>query len=150
MRALIQRVSSASVTINGKISGAIDHGVLIFLGIEDRDGIQDIEWLGSKIARMRIFPDEHGLMNLSLHDNGGSVLVVSQFTLHALVKKGNRPSFTRAARPEHAEPLYREFITALEKLLGKPCQSGEFGADMQVQLINEGPVTIFIDSHDRQ
>lgn len=150
MRALLQRVSSASVTVNHSVIGEINDGLLIFLGIEDRDSMTDIDWLSGKIARLRLFADEADLMNRSLLDTGGSALIISQFTLHANTKKGNRPSFTRAARPEHAKPLYDSFIKALEHHLDKPCQSGEFGADMQVHLVNDGPVTLLIDSHDRQ
>lgn len=150
MRALIQRVSSASVTVDQKKIAHINHGLLVFLGIEERDSQADIDWLSGKIARLRLFADHDDLMNLSLIDTAGSVLVVSQFTLHANTKKGNRPSFIRAARPEQALPLYKAFLSTMETHLKKSCQAGEFGANMQVELINDGPVTLFIDSHDRQ
>ncbi|MGJ8671582.1 D-aminoacyl-tRNA deacylase [Rubritalea sp.] len=150
MRAVIQRVSSASVSIVGEISGEIKQGFLILLGIEAADTDEDIEWLTGKIARMRVFADEADLMNKSLTDIGGSALVVSQFTLHANTKKGNRPSFIRAARPEQAKPMYQEFMLSLGNKIGIPCQSGEFGADMQVALVNDGPVTIIIDSKNRE
>ena len=152
MRAILQRVSSASVAIAGETVAAIGPGLLVLLGIEDGDGPEDIAWLAPKIARMRIFPDDAGLMNLALTDTdtGGDAIVVSQFTLHASTKKGNRPSFIRAARPEISEPLYRNFCTALEQELAKPVGRGRFGADMQVALINDGPVTIVIDSRTRE
>lgn len=150
MRAVIQRVSSASVTISGEISGKIEQGFMILLGIEAADNQEDIDWLTGKIAKMRVFADDAGLMNKSITDIGGEALVVSQFTLHANTKKGNRPSFIRAARPEQAEPMYQEFMATLGKLIGTPCQSGEFGADMQVALVNDGPVTIIIDSKNRE
>ncbi|MFC5050008.1 D-aminoacyl-tRNA deacylase [Rubritalea spongiae] len=150
MRAVIQRVSSASVTIAGEISGEIQQGFLILLGIEAADTQEDIDWLTGKIARMRVFADDAGLMNLSITDISGSALVVSQFTLHANTKKGNRPSFIRAARPEQAKPMYEDFMQALGNLIEIPCQSGEFGADMQVNLVNDGPVTIIIDSKNRE
>ncbi|WP_367872183.1 D-aminoacyl-tRNA deacylase [Luteolibacter sp. Populi] len=150
MRAVIQRVSSASVTIDGETVASIGTGLLILLGIEDGDGTEDISWLAAKIARMRIFPDDAGLMNLSLPDCSGEAIVVSQFTLHASTKKGNRPSFIRAARPEISEPLYRQFCEALESELGKPVGRGRFAADMKVSLVNEGPVTIVIDTRNRE
>lgn len=150
MRAVIQRVSSASVTINNRVSGAIQSGLLILLGIEASDCQEDIDWLVGKITKMRFFEDSEGLMNLSLHDTEGDSLVVSQFTLHANTKKGNRPSFMRAARPEHAEPLYQQFICKLSALTERPCQAGEFGANMQVELVNDGPVTIIIDTKNRE
>ena len=150
MRAILQRVSSASVTIAGESFASIGSGLLVLLGIEDGDGPEDIAWLAPKIARMRIFPDEAGLMNLALTDTGGDAIVVSQFTLHASTKKGNRPSFIRAARPEISEPLYRSFCEALEQELAKPVGRGRFGADMQVALINDGPVTIVIDTKNRE
>ena len=150
MRAILQRVSSASVAIAGETVAAIGPGLLVLLGIEDGDGPEDIAWLAPKIARMRIFPDEAGLMNLALTDTGGDVIVVSQFTLHASTKKGNRPSFIRAARPEISEPLYQAFCRALEQELAKPVGRGRFGADMQVALINDGPVTIVIDTRNRE
>jgi D-tyrosyl-tRNA(Tyr) deacylase len=150
MRVVIQRVSSASVTIEGKISGEIDNGFLILLGIEAADTVEDIDWLTGKISKMRVFADSEGLMNKSLADIKGSALVVSQFTLHANTKKGNRPSFIRAARPEQAEPMYQTFLQQLGERICNPCQSGEFGADMQVSLVNDGPVTIIIDSKNRE
>jgi D-tyrosyl-tRNA(Tyr) deacylase len=150
MRAVIQRVSSASVTISGEVSGEIQQGFLILLGIEAADTNEDIDWLTGKVAKMRVFADEEGLMNKSITDIGGSALVVSQFTLHANTKKGNRPSFIRAARPEQAEPMYRKFMEKLGNQIGSACQSGEFGADMQVALVNDGPVTIIIDSKNRE
>lgn len=148
MRALIQRVEKASVTIDGQIKGEIKHGLLILLGIEESDNDEDIEWLTGKISNMRIFSDEEGKMNLSVLDIEGAALVVSQFTLHASTKKGNRPGFIRAARPEQAIPLYENFKSKLSELM--EVQSGEFGADMKVSLINDGPVTIWIDSKNRE
>ncbi len=150
MRAILQRVSSASVAIAGETVAAIGSGLVVLLGIEDGDGPDDLAWLAPKIAHMRIFPDEAGLMNLALTDTSGDVIVVSQFTLHASTKKGNRPSFIRAARPEISEPLYRNFCTALEQELAKPVGRGRFGADMQVALVNDGPVTIVIDTKNRE
>ncbi len=146
MKAVIQRVSQASVTIDGNVKGAIHTGLLILLGIENADTEEDIDWLANKIAALRIFSDENGLMNLSVKEVDGQLLVVSQFTLHASTKKGNRPSFITAARPETAIPIYQKFITRLNELTGKITQTGEFGADMQVALINDGPVTIIIDT----
>lgn len=150
MRAVIQRVSEASVTIEGKVKGEIGLGLLVLLGIEEADTQEDIEWLCGKIARLRVFADSEGVMNISLQDVGGDALVISQFTLHASTKKGNRPSYIKAARPETAIPLYEAFVKQLEKDLGKPVQTGEFGADMKVALINDGPVTIIIDSKNRE
>ena len=150
MRVTIQRVSSASVTINQKIKSQIGSGLLVLLGIENSDSVEDIEWLCGKITRLRIFGDENGAMNLSVKDIQGDIIVVSQFTLHASIKKGNRPSFINAAQPEIAIPLYEQFVTQLEKELGKSIQTGEFGADMKVELINDGPVTISIDSKNRE
>jgi len=146
MRAIIQRVSEASVSINGKMSGNIGRGFLVLLGIVDGDGQEEVDWLVGKITRMRIFADDEGKMNRSLKEVDGELLVVSQFTLHASTKKGNRPSFIKAARPETAIPLYEAFIKSAEKETGKAPASGEFGADMQVSLVNDGPVTIMIDS----
>ena len=146
MRIVIQRVSEASVTVNEKTVGEIGPGLLLLLGIEDEDTDEDIEWLCQKVAKMRIFNDEEGKMNLSVKDVGGELLVVSQFTLHASVKKGNRPSFIRAARPEFAIPMYEKFIKLLEITAGRDVQTGEFGAEMKVRLLNDGPVTITIDS----
>jgi D-aminoacyl-tRNA deacylase len=150
MRAVLQRVSSSSVVIDGETVASIGTGLLILLGIEDGDGTEDVAWLAPKIARMRIFGDEAGLMNLSVIDRGGEAIVVSQFTLHASTKKGNRPSFIRAARPEISEPLYRAFCEALEAEMGKPVGRGRFAADMKVALVNDGPVTIVIDTKDRE
>ena len=149
MRAVIQRVSEATVRVESSVVGEIGAGLMILLGIEQGDGDRDVAWLAGKIARMRIFPDEAGQMNLSLIDTGGSALVVSQFTLHALTRKGNRPSFIRAAKPELSEPLCESFCMALESLLDRPVARGRFAADMKVSLINDGPVTIIIDSRDR-
>ena len=146
MRALIQRVSEASVRIAGEVVGSIDAGLLVLLGVEHSDEPQDIEWLVNKIAALRIFNDEAGKMNYSLLDTGGQALVVSQFTLHASCKKGARPSYIRAARPEQAEPMYEAFVTALSQKLNKSIPTGRFGADMQLSLVNDGPVTIMLDS----
>ncbi len=150
MRIILQRVSEASVRIDGRVSGCIGRGFVILLGIVDGDGQEDIDWLAGKVARMRVFADDQGKMNRCLKDVDGELLVVSQFTLHASTRKGNRPSFIKAARPETAIPLYRQFISALERETGKPCAAGEFGADMQVALINDGPVTIMVDSELRE
>ncbi|MCG3166874.1 MAG: D-aminoacyl-tRNA deacylase [Bacteroidia bacterium] len=146
MKAVIQRVSEASVKIEGIIKGQINSGLLVLLGIEEADTAEDIEWLSGKICRLRIFGDENEVMNLSVQDIKGDVLLISQFTLHASTKKGNRPSYIKAARPEVAISLYEAFIRQLEKELDKPVQTGEFGADMKVSLVNDGPVTIIIDS----
>jgi D-tyrosyl-tRNA(Tyr) deacylase len=148
MKAVVQRVKEASVVIDGKIVGAIRQGLLILLGIELADTETDMQWLSKKIVQMRIFGDDAGLMNLSVNDIKGEILLVSQFTLHAATRKGNRPSFIKAARPEQAIPLYEKMIQQLEFDLGKPIATGQFGADMQVSLINDGPVTIIIDSKD--
>ena len=150
MRAIIQRVSSASVTIDDKVKSSIGHGLLVLAGFEDADTHEDLEWMSSKLANLRIFNDENELMNLSVRDVAGDLLVVSQFTLHALTKKGNRPSFIRAAKPDLAIPLYEKFVLILEKEMGKPVGTGEFGADMKVNLLNDGPVTIFIDSKNKE
>ncbi|MBN3034520.1 MAG: D-tyrosyl-tRNA(Tyr) deacylase [Bacteroidales bacterium] len=150
MRAVIQRVTEASVTISGRTAGAIGHGLLILLGIEDSDNHEDIGWLAGKIARLRIFNDQNDVMNLSVTDTGGELLVVSQFTLHASTRKGNRPSYIRASKPDIAIPLYERFIRHLELETGKKVQTGEFGAMMQVKLINDGPVTIIIDTKSRE
>lgn len=149
MKIVIQRVSEASVTINNVVKSQINKGLLILLGIEELDNYEDIEWLCGKIIRLRIFGDENGAMNLSIKDVEGDLLLISQFTLHASTKKGNRPSFINAAKPNIAIPLYQKFITQLEKELDKSIYTGEFGADMKVHLINDGPVTIIIDSKDR-
>jgi D-aminoacyl-tRNA deacylase len=150
MRALVQRVSEARVDVNGQTVGSIAQGVLILLGVTHDDTTEDAEWLCGKIARMRICNDSAGVMNVSLEESGGNALVVSQFTLHASTKKGNRPSYIRAARPEMAEQLYEDFKTMLSAELGKEVQSGIFGAMMQVHLVNDGPVTIIIDSKNRE
>jgi D-tyrosyl-tRNA(Tyr) deacylase len=150
MRAVIQRVSEASVSIAGHIRAAIHHGLVVLLAIEEADMPEDCEWLTGKIVRLRIFPDDNGVMNRSVQEAGGDVLLVSQFTLFASTKKGNRPSYTRAARPEIAIPLYEAFIRRLSEVLGKEVWTGEFGADMQVRLVNDGPVTIVMDSKNRE
>ncbi len=150
MRVVIQRVSSASVTIEGSIKSSIETGLLVLVGIEDADTKEDIQWLSSKIINLRIFPDAAGVMNQSVMDINGSILLISQFTLHASTKKGNRPSYIKAARPEIAIPLYEQFIQQLEQDLGKPIGTGEFGTDMKVALVNDGPVTILIDSKNRE
>lgn len=149
MIAVIQRVLEASVVIDGNTKASIKNGLLLLLGIEDADNIEDINWLASKIVNLRIFNDEQGVMNVCVKDIGGDVIVVSQFTLHASTKKGNRPSYIRAARPEVAIPLYESFLKEITNALGKPVQSGEFGADMKVHLINDGPVTIVIDTKNK-
>ena len=146
MRVVIQRVSGASVTINGAVRSAIGNGFLVLLGIETEDTPDDAEWLSGKVAQLRIFGDEQGHMNKDIKEVDGDILVVSQFTLHAAYKKGNRPSFIKAARPEQAIPLYEYFVSRLYEKLGKPVQTGEFGADMKVALVNDGPVTIVMDS----
>ena len=150
MITVIQRVSESAVKIDGNIKGAIQNGLLLLLGIEEADGVEDIDWLTKKIVNLRIFNDEHEVMNKSLLDTGGDILLISQFTLHASTKKGNRPSYIKAAKPPVAIPLYEQFIRAMEITLGKPIQTGEFGADMKVSLVNDGPVTIIIDSKDRK
>ncbi|MFN7141403.1 MAG: D-aminoacyl-tRNA deacylase [Limisphaerales bacterium] len=150
MRAVIQRVSEANVKIEGAIKGEIKRGLLVLLGIEEVDNAEDIEWLSGKIIRLRIFPDENGVMNRSVQDVDGDILLISQFTLFASTKKGNRPSYIRAARPEVAIPLYERTISKLREDLGKPVQTGEFGADMKISLVNDGPVTILIDSKNRE
>ncbi|SDL57896.1 D-aminoacyl-tRNA deacylase [Siphonobacter aquaeclarae] len=149
MIAVIQRVTEASVTIDGTVRGAIGTGFLILLGVTHADGREDLEWLAKKIVNLRIFGDDEGKMNLDLKAVDGDILLVSQFTLHASTKKGNRPSYIDAARPEVAIPLYEAMIAELAKELGKPIQTGEFGADMKVRLLNDGPVTILIDSKNR-
>jgi D-aminoacyl-tRNA deacylase len=145
----MQRVSSASVEIEKQVHAQIGGGLLVLIGIEDADGDEDIEWLAAKIANLRIFNDAEGVMNVSVKDNGGDIIVVSQFTLHASTKKGNRPSYIKAARPEFAIPLYEKFKKAVEAALGKGIQSGVFGADMKVSLLNDGPVTIIIDTRNK-
>jgi D-tyrosyl-tRNA(Tyr) deacylase len=146
MRTVIQRVRHASVTIDGQMKSKIGQGLLILVGIEDADGQDDIEWLTKKIANLRIFNDEKDVMNLSVSDIGGEILVVSQFTLHAMVKKGNRPSYIHASKPDVAIPLYESFCDELGIRIGREVQTGTFGADMKVELLNDGPVTIFIDT----
>jgi D-tyrosyl-tRNA(Tyr) deacylase len=150
MRAIIQRVSQASVTVEGNVSGSIKKGLLVLLGIEDADSEDDIQWLAGKIIQLRIFNDANGIMNLSLKEVDGEILLVSQFTLFASTKKGNRPSYIRASKPDVAIPLYEKMIAALNAQLPSPVQTGIFGADMKVSLINDGPVTIFIDSRARE
>lgn len=150
MRAVIQRVSHASVTIGGKIKSTIGPGLLILLGVEDADTQDDVDWLCKKISQLRIFGDEQGLMNLSVQDTGGEMLVVSQFTLHASTKKGNRPSFIRAAKPDFAIPMYEKFVATLREVSGLHVGTGEFGADMKVALVNDGPVTIWVDTKTKE
>ncbi|HEY8961818.1 MAG TPA: D-aminoacyl-tRNA deacylase [Luteolibacter sp.] len=150
MRAVLQRVLEASVRIDGHLVSQIGPGLLILLGVENGDTQTDVEWLATKTAAMRIFADQEGRMNRSVAEAGGNVIVVSQFTLHASTKKGNRPSFLRAARPEISEPLYETFCGLIETQLGKPVGRGVFGADMKVALVNDGPVTIVIDSRDKE
>ena len=150
MRAVIQRVTEAEVTIGGVIKGAIQQGVAVLLAVEEADTAEDIEWLSGKIVRLRIFDDEQGVMNRSVQDVQGDILLVSQFTLFASTKKGNRPSYSRSARPEIAVPLYEQFIARLTLDLGRPIHTGEFGADMLLSLSNDGPVTIIIDSKNRE
>ncbi len=146
MRAVIQRVKEASVSIDGRLKSKIGQGLLILLGIEDDDNQSDIEWLSGKISRLRIFQDQAGLMNLSVLDIDGELMVISQFTLHASTKKGNRPSFIKAAKPDSAIPIYNQFIIQMQKDTGKTVQTGEFGAYMHISLVNDGPVTIYIDT----
>ena len=150
MRVLIQRVKEASVTVDGKVISLIDNGLLLFVGITDDDTRDDILWLTKKIANIRLFDDENGVMNLSVMDTDGDILAVSQFTLMASTKKGNRPSYIKAAKPEISVPLYEEFCSEMELAVNKPIQRGVFGADMKVRLLNDGPVTIFIDSKNRE
>ena len=150
MRVLIQRVSSASVQIADEEYSKIGHGLLILLGVENEDSEEDVEWLTSKISKMRIFDDESGHMNLSVNDVNGDILVVSQFTLHASTKKGNRPSFIKSSKPDHAIPLYEMFISKMKSEIQQNISSGKFGTTMQVQLTNDGPVTIWIDSKNRE
>ncbi len=150
MRAVIQRVTRASVTIEGKIHGQIGNGLLVLVGIEDADSPDDIEWLSGKIVNMRIFNDENGVMNISLKDANGDILLISQFTLHASTKKGNRPSYSKASKPEIAIPLYEKIIQQLSNDLGKEIETGIFGADMKVELLNDGPVTIVIDTKNKE
>ncbi len=150
MRAVVQRVTEASVKIDGRVTGNIGLGLVVLLGIEETDDETDIEWLSGKISRLRIFADNDGVMNLSVCEINGEIMLISQFTLHASTKKGNRPSYIKAARPEVAVPLYEKFISQLEKDAGRPIQTGEFGAYMQVSLVNDGPVTIVIDTKNKE
>ena len=150
MKTVIQRVTNASVTIDGTVKSAISSGLLVLIGIEDADSYEDIEWLSNKIVNLRIFDDADKVPNISVKDMGGDILLVSQFTLHAATKKGNRPSYIKASKPDIAIPLYEKMITQLEKDLGKKIFTGEFGADMKVELLNDGPVTIVIDSKNKE
>lgn len=150
MRAVIQRVSHASVTINGVVKSEIKQGFLILLGVCDEDSMEDVEWLVKKVANLRVFGDENDVMNLSIQDVGGNALVVSQFTLFASYKKGNRPSWFKAGSHEHSIPLYEAFCTQLSEAIGKPVGTGEFGADMKVELLNDGPVTICMDTKNKE
>lgn len=150
MRAVIQRVIEASCSVNGDVTGTIGVGFVVLLGIEDADTAEDLQWLAGKIAAMRVFSDEQGLMNKALSDIGGNILLASQFTLFASTKKGNRPGFTRAARPEKAIPLYESMVKELSRLVGKTVQTGIFGADMKISLVNDGPVTIIIDTKNKE
>ena len=150
MKAVIQRVSHSSVIINNQIVAQIQSGLLVLIGVEDADNKDDVHWLTSKIVNLRIFPDENEVMNLSLKDIDGEMIIVSQFTLHALTKKGNRPSYIKASKPEIAIPLYESFIKEMEVELGKKVQTGQFGADMKVSLVNDGPVTIIIDTKNKE
>lgn len=150
MKAVIQRVSKASVIIDNKLKSEINLGLLVLLGIEEADSTEDVEWLTKKISQLRVFDDDEGVMNLSINDVNGDAIVVSQFTLHAKTKKGNRPSYIKAARPETAIPLYMKFVKQFEALLGKPVGTGEFGTEMDVSLTNSGPVTIIIDTKNKE
>ena len=150
MKVVLQRVASASVTVEDKIVGKIQKGILVLVGIEDADSQEDIDWLVAKITQLRIFGDDNGVMNLSVEEVNGDVLVVSQFTLHAATKKGNRPSYIKAARPEIAIPIYEKFVNTLENKMGKKVPTGIFGADMKVALLNDGPVTIIMDSKNKE
>ncbi len=150
MRVVVQRVSEANVTVDGQVIGAIQEGLMVLLGIQNEDSTEDIQWMANKLVQMRIFDDAEGVMNLSVQDIGGSILLISQFTLYAATKKGNRPSYIAAAKPEIAIPIYEQMIVALNKELGKPIATGQFGADMKVSLLNNGPVTIIIDSKNRE
>jgi len=150
MRAILQRVTEASCVVDGKTTGQIETGFLVLLGIENADTIEDLDWLAQKIVNMRVFSDEDGLMNKSLADVNGNILLVSQFTLFASTKKGNRPGFTRAARPDVAIPLYEQMIKKLSELLGRKVETGIFGADMKISLLNDGPVTIIVDTKNKE
>lgn len=149
MRVVIQRVTEAGVTIDGKLKASIGNGLLVFVGMEDADSKEDVDWLSNKIVNLRIFNDENGVPNISVKDTGGSILIISQFTLHAATKKGNRPSYIKASKPPVAIPLYEAFVKQVETDLGKPLDTGVFGADMKVSLLNDGPVTIIIDSQNK-
>jgi D-tyrosyl-tRNA(Tyr) deacylase len=150
MRVVIQRVKKAGVHIGGKLHDSIGQGLLVFVGIEDADAEEDIEWIGGKIVNLRVFDDEDGVMNRSVIESSGEILLISQFTLHASTKKGNRPSYIRASKPEKAIPVYEKLILELERLMGKRIGKGIFGADMKVELLNDGPVTIIMDSKNRE
>ncbi len=150
MRVVLQRVTQASVKVNGQLAGSIQKGLLAFVGIEEADAVEDIQWLSNKIINLRIFDDEHGVMNKSIKDVTGNILLISQFTLHASTKKGNRPSYIKAAKPEFAILMYEKMIAQLSAELNKPIQTGIFGADMKVSLLNDGPVTIIIDSKNKE
>jgi D-tyrosyl-tRNA(Tyr) deacylase len=150
MRVVIQRVSRASVTVDGKITGQIDDGLLVLIGIEDADQDEDLTWLSKKITQLRIFNDEEGVMNRSILETGGGILLISQFTLHASTKKGNRPSYIKASKPAIAIPIYEKVVNQLQEDLGKPVKTGIFGADMKVELLNDGPVTIVIDTKNKE
>lgn len=150
MRAVIQRVSHASVKVDGAITGQIEKGLLVLLGIEDADTKEDLEWLSNKIINLRVFDDEQGVMNLSVKEVNGGILLVSQFTLHASTKKGNRPSYIRASKPDFAIPMYEQMLNQLEADLGKKIEAGVFGSDMKVELLNDGPVTILIDTKNKE
>lgn len=150
MRVVIQRVSEANVKVDGKVVGAIERGLMVLLGIHDEDTMEDIQWISGKLIQLRIFDDADGVMNLSIQDIAGSILLISQFTLYAATKKGNRPSYIAAAKPDKAIPIYEQMIQQVTKDLGKPIQTGQFGADMKVSLVNDGPVTIIIDSKNRE
>ena len=150
MRALIQRVSAAEVTVKEQLNGKTGRGIVILLGVENADTEEDIKWLTAKIAKLRIFDDENGVMNLSVLDINGDVMVVSQFTLHASTKKGNRPSYIRAAKPDISKPMYQKFVEEIEHITGKKAATGDFGASMQIRLVNDGPVTIWIDSKNKE
>jgi D-tyrosyl-tRNA(Tyr) deacylase len=150
MRAVIQRVQHASVVADGVLTGSIGEGLMVLLGIEDADGQEDVAWLSGKLVNLRIFNDSEGVMNVSVKERGGDILLISQFTLHATVKKGNRPSYIRSSKAAHAMPLYEQMIGQLETDLGKPIRTGRFGADMKVSLLNDGPVTLFVDTRNRE
>ena len=150
MRVVIQRVSEASVTVDGQVVGAIQEGLMVLLGIHNEDTEEDIQWTANKLVQLRIFDDADGVMNLSIQEIGGSILLISQFTLYAATKKGNRPSYIAAAKPEIAVPIYEQMILQLSKELGKPIATGQFGADMKVSILNNGPVTIIIDSKNKE